>query len=311
MPATPGPPIAVPDRETSHVLADGWTIHVLGSVVDDEGWSGGHTTSTVGYLGLPGATIEETLAALDARRAEDQRAARTPVPLRVRLTRGETSVTVFDEARLPAEGPAMLLWPPTVVPDGVVLRWSRETTVFERVDGQPAGRGQAPRQDGSEPQPGVLVTLEGQVRELPFELNVAPIAVAPDGRLVLPSQDPLWWDDGDAPLTLLALDGEREPLLVGGQPVTPSRLLGAIGEPFRNSSDDAAPASSDPHWTIRQARFARGELALRLVHDEPEYDEAVAHDREWVAVALALEGRGSVRRLGTGTLLPGEPLPPL
>lgn len=294
-------------------LDDGWTIYVRGDVQDDGGFSGGHTISSVGELATPGTTVEEMIAAIDARRAADERDAVTLREIRVRLTRGEVEVVVFEESRLPSEGPITLLWPPTVIPEGVVLRWQRTTVHFELASKQPIGPNQAPRQEGTEAQPGLLISTAGEVRELPFELNVSPLAATPDGRLLMPSHDPLWWDGEDEALTLLGLDGATEPFLVAGEPVTPSRVLRSIGETFRNTwgassvddpLHDAQPNA--PFWTFRQARVADGMLTLRLASDERESDVT-----GWVLVEVPLNGAWTVRRAGTGEVGPGQPLPAL
>jgi hypothetical protein len=42
-----------------------------------------------------------------------------------------------------------------------------------------------------------LVTPDGEVRTLPFELGVGPRDTLPDGRLLQPGYDALWWDGSD------------------------------------------------------------------------------------------------------------------
>lgn len=299
--------------ELTHELPDGWTIRVLGDVLDDGGFSGGHTSSSVGYLATPGTTVEEMIAAIDARRAEDERDAVTYRDLLVRLTRADVDVVAIEESKLPSEGPATVLWPPTVIPEGVVLRWQRTTVHFELASKRPLGANQAPRQEGTEAQHGLLVTTTGELIELPFELGVSPLTAALDGRLLMPSCDPLWWDGDDEPLTLLGLDGSTEPLVVAKEAVTPSRVLRSIGEPFTNTSGrngveaplpDAEPSA--PFWTFRQARFVDGALLLGLVGEGRATDVAT-----WVAVEIPLHGTWAVRRIGTTELADDEPLPAL
>lgn len=310
-------PMSTPDDtrtpELIEALADGWTIHVRGDVSDDGGYSGGHTSSSVGVLATPGTTVEEMIAAIDARRAADELDAVTPRELRVLLTRGDVGVVVMEESKLPSEGPATVLWPPTVVPGGVVLRWHRTTVHFELASKRPVGPNQAPRQEGTEAQAGLLVTADGEVHDLPFELAVSPLTATADGRLLMPSSDPLWWDGEDEPLTLLSLAGEREAFLIAGAPVTPSRVLRSIGEEFRNTAGahgideplaDAKPNA--PFWRFRQARVDGERLRLRLSAEHRESDVV-----GWVAVDIPLQGSWAVRRIATGDVGPGEPLPPL
>lgn len=298
--------------ELTAQLADGWTIHVRGGWWDDDGFCGGHHGGSRHFGRLPGTTVEELRTAMVEQRAEDEREAATPVETHVRLVRDGVDVTVIDERRLPAEDPASLLWPPIVTPSGVVLRWERTTTSIDRPDGRPVEAGEAPHHTDTTIQRAWIVRPDGVVDLLPFELGVGPIAVSPDGRLLLPSTDPLWWDGDDEPLTLLDLDGATEQLVVDGGPITPSRILSSIGEGFANAPEhgefaDTVGADLDsPHWTVRQARFDSDALTLRLSNDHRHPDAT-----EWVVVEVPLRGLWAVRRVGTGEVPFDAPLPPL
>lgn len=290
------------DRELTAELAGGWTIHVRGSWHDDDGYSGGHHGGTRHFGRLPGSTVEELRAAMIEQRAEDEREAATPSTLHVRLVRDDVDVTVIDERRLPADDPATLLWPPIVTDAGVVLRWERTRTSYDRADGRPVEPGEAPHSFETTVQPAWLVSNGGGVGQLLIELGTAPVAIWPDGRLLMPSTHPLWWDGDDEPLTLMDLSGNGEPLIVDGAPITPSRVLAAIGEDASNGSDDGAGA---PHWRFRQAAASEGRLRLRLSHDDDPPHVG------WIAVEVPLDGRWAVRRIGAGEVAEGEPLPPL
>lgn len=291
---------SVPER--TERLADGWTIHVRGRWDDDGGYSGGHHGGTRHLGRLPGSTVEELRAAMIAQRAEDERDAATPSVLHVRLIRDDVDVTVIDERRLPADDPATLLWPPIVTAAGVVLRWSRTRTSYDRSDGRPVEPGEAPHSYESTVQPAWIVSPSGGVGQLLFELGTSPIAIWPDGRLLMPSRHPLWWDGDDEPLTLMDLAGHGEPLTIDGAPVTPSRVLSAIGEDASNGATEDVDA---PHWTIRQAVLDDGRLRLRLVQeDDPP-------SVQWIAVEVGLDQRWAVRRIGAGEVDWDAPLPPL
>lgn len=287
--------------EIAHELEDGWTIHVRGSWYDDGGFSGGHRGGSRHFGRLPGTTVDELRAAMVEQRAKDEREAATPRELRVRLVREGVDVTVIDERRLPADDPASLIWPPIVTPAGVVLRWERTTSTIDRPDGRPVEPGEAPHHSETTVQRAWLVSPDGDVGQLPFELGTAPIAIWPDGRLLMPSVDPLWWDGDDEPITLLDLAGTSEPLLVDGAPVTPSRVLLAVGE---DASNGATGETDAPVWTIRQAALQGDRLRLRLTHDDVELEQ-------WIAVEIGLEQRWAVRRIGAGELDVDAPLPPL
>lgn len=289
-------------HELTAELASGWTIHVRGSWHDDDGFSGGHQAGTRHLGRLPGSTVDELRAAMVQQRAEDERDAATPSSLQIRLVRDDIDVTVIDEQRLPADAPATLLWPPIDTTAGVVLRWERTRTSYDRPDGRPVEPGEAPHSFETTVQPAWIVSPGGGVGQLLLELGTSPVAIWPDGRLLMPSIHPLWWDGDDEPLTLMDLSGQGEPLIVDGEPVTPSRVLAAIGEEAANGVADAVDA---PSWTFRQAALDDGRLRLRLTHDDD------APQVQWIAVEVGLDQRWAVRRIGTGEVGPGEPLPSL
>lgn len=279
-------------------LDDGWELLLTGALIDDGGFSGGHTSSTLGLLHIDGdeghATVHDVIDAIDARAAAEH-------PVWLELRRGDVAVVLADERSDPLDGSVELFWPPIVSEAGVLLRHSRTSRTSD-------GR---PRWD-TEMQHPWLVAPDGTVTQLPFELGVSPLGVLPDGRYLLPGSDPLWRDDYDESLSALSHDGETEPLLVGGEPLRPSRLVRLADPawaPERERDASGWPVEDFPFDTQR-ARIDGDELIVLLAdyalkdwaEDSPYMDEPALR---WVTAAASLDG-SAMRLIAHGTTAPGE-----
>ena len=259
-------------------LDERWTIEVAGELVLD----GGHTPFNSGRLffirwpesgALPPGEVEADIA---WQRTGLAAAACVGIHRRIALRHDGGEVVVVHESTVPpVDGGEALLWPPVVGPAGVLLRHAIETD-----DG---------KVNEIAPQRPWLVRPDRTVARLPFELGVSPLVAMPDGRWLLPGADPVWRDDYDEPLSVLAENGALEPLLVGDRPVPTSRVLREVA-PELLAALAPVDRDDDVPWGTVDARL------------DPEADElhlAIAIVREDQAAtliaALPLDGRTPAR----------------
>ncbi len=298
------------DHVTVHHLDDGWVVHVSGPVEEEIGYCGGHVGGGRHFFRDEGTSDEELRVLMDAQRAEDLQELSRTRAFCVRVVRDGVDVTVVDEQTLPAEGVGDLLWPPIVTPTGLVLRWDRTITLAEhQEDGREVQPGEAPLYTDTEVQRPWHVGLSGEITQLPFELAVRPLAADVDGRLLLPSCHPLWWDGDDESFTWIDVEGVTETLLIDGAPVTVSRICTAIGEPFSNGVEDA---DDGVFWEPIQGRLSGSELIVRLRGDadERELTPEGLYRMPWVTVSLSLGGPWLVRVVERGLVeMDAVPLP--
>lgn len=276
-------------------LDDGWEISVVGAVVDDGGWTGGHTSSSVGAMLPLGASADEVAAAIaeiDARRRAE---AAVPHKLTVTLRRGDIEVLVHDEERSARDGTMELRWPPIVSETGVLLRRTLEDARDEE------GRVQW----GSTTLRPWLVRPNGVVEELPFELGVAPLCALPDGRYLLPGADALWRDSFAEPLSALGLDGRIETLQAAGQPLSAPRIVATVAPDWfvaRAAEQDEWEWTEAFPWDADAARVdvGRGTLTVRLVDDRTQ-DAGV----RWLLAEVPVDGSRAPGLAGRG-VAPGD-----
>lgn len=275
-------------------LGHGWELSVEGAVILDEGHTGHHSSSP--RLSFRLGTPEHVMEAEKARfRERSAVAARRPTAFRLRARFGASETLVHEEERTPAEGVTQLHWPPVVGPLGVLLRRSVKTTRHELRAGDPFG---GERED-TEMQCPWLVSPEGEVRALPVELGVSPLTALPDGRFLLPGADALWRDGRDEPLHTLSDDGRMEPVLLGGEPVTPTRLLATLAPDGLPEKPPDIP--EDARWGFDQARVDphTGELVL-LLADGP-WEDSMSFERvRWLVVGIPLTGTGGPSLVARG-----------
>jgi hypothetical protein len=246
-----------------------WTLETAGELIFDEGHTPPHS-SGVGFW----FESEPPAGEIERRRAALAEAARVPLHRRVALADGTRSILVHESTTSPHEGGEVLLWPPVIGPAGVLLRHARVVD-----DGNHAT---------TEPQHPWLVRPDGTVTELPFELGVSPLLAWPDGRWLLPGWDTVWRDGYDEPLHLIDAAGTMTPLLVAGDPVTPSRVLREL-VPDRFAALEYDPDQDVP-WAAVSARLHGDELHLAIEIDDAETDTVTI-------VAAALPEDGPIRVL--------------
>ena len=287
-------------------LADGWSIELAGDAEVDPDQATGHNGGGGGammpiWLGDP-PTAEE-LPAVEREmerltremRAEDERRSRESRVFRLVARRAGRETIVHHEDLAPLKGVTSLHWPPIVTPHGLLLRRSVSTS-------HTVGTGQ-------EMQHPWLVTPEGEVRTLPFELGVGPRDTLPDGRLLLPGYDALWWDGSDEAPSALTLEGDAEPLRVGPDGrddyARPHRLL---RDAFADLRPAWPPPPGDEGWHVVDLRVdaEADEVIVLLVEGFPDPSPAEIHGEgedptAWAVVALGLGGDGPVRGIAHGT----------
>ena len=95
-----------------------------------------------------------------------------------------------------------------------------------------------------------LVRPDGTLTQLAFELGVSPLLATHDDRWLLPGADALWRDSYDEPLSFLDTAGRTEPLLVGGRPVSVSRVPEEAAPHILNALDPIDPRCDEP-WERR------------------------------------------------------------
>jgi len=180
-------------------------------------------------------------------------------------------------------------WPVHSGSRGVLLRRSHVTVEA----GPQAEGGGGIAHSGFEVLHPWLVTPDGTVTVLPFELGNAPIGTLPDGRFLLPCYAAMWWDGADEALTALSDDGSTEPLRLDGESLTPSAIARAIDPSL------VVPRADDydheDAWAVAGARVQDGALVLALTRGGEPGDP-------WLLVALALDGLvcGPPRRVAAG-----------
>lgn len=295
------------DHETVHHFEDGWSVQVSGPVEEEIGYSGGQVSGSRGFFFDSDMSDAEKIAVIDAQREQDLQLQAASRRFWVRVIRDGVDVAVIDEDQLPAGGQADLLWPPIVSTLGLVMRWECTVSRAEHPDGRAIRKGEAPHHFEVGIQPPWLVEPSGTVRQLPFELAVRPLGAGPDGRLLLPSCHPLWWDGEDESFTWIDQAGATETLLIDGAPVTVSRLCTAIGEPFTNGVEGAEGV----FWEPIQGRIVGDELTVRLRGDDDALEPTEDLDpMRLITVAVSLRGPWSVRLIEHGKIIDSLAVPP-
>ncbi|MGX6448491.1 hypothetical protein ACVU7I_10550, partial [Patulibacter sp. S7RM1-6] len=280
-------------------LADGWAIELDGDAeVDPDQSSGDGTTGPPFAIWVGDVPPDADVAAMRreqerverAMRIEAEQRSRVPVTFRLVAHRDGRATVVHHEERSLVAGSTTLHWPPVVTPHGLLLRRSVRTA-----------RGGGADRDMQAPW---LVTPDGQVRTLPFQLGVGPRDTLPDGRLLLPAYSALWWDGSDEAPTALALDGATEPLRIGPRAwedaARPHRVL---RDAFPELPVAWPPPEGDAGWHVVDARVdaAADEVVLLLVEGFPEpYPLEDEDPTAWALVAVALGGGGPVRGIAHG-----------
>lgn len=258
------------------LVGDGISLAVVGPVEDDGGEaSSGSSGQMVYFKGE--VTEEEVRSVVEAGRQESARAAREDVHVRVVVAFRERRVVVHEETSTLAAGLERLQWPVHVGPRGVLLRRSRVTAGGGFHDDEVRLTSSV----GHEVMHPWLVTPDGTVTTLPFELGNGPLATLPDGRFLLPCWAPMWWDGPDEPLTALSDDGETEPLLLDGEPLTPAALVSAFDPALvvpRKSDYDF-----DDAWRIAAARIDGDTLVVAL-------ERGLDPGEPWLVAAVPLVG---------------------
>lgn len=283
-------------------LTDGWSIELDGDAEVDPDQATGHNSMSMGsampiWLGDPPSAddapaVERAMqeATREIRAKEAQRSRRI-VTFRLVAHRAGQETLVHEERLAPTAGVTSLHWPPIVTPHGLVLRRSVSTADAHGTY--------------QEMQHPWLVTPSGEVRTLPFELGVGPRDTLPDGRLLLPGYDALWWDGSDEAPSALALDGIDEPLRVGpdgrDDHARPHRLL---RDAFVDLRPVWPPPPDDEGWHVVDLRVdaEADEVVVLLLEGFPDpYPLEGEGPTAWAVVALGLGGNGPVRGIGHGT----------
>jgi hypothetical protein len=239
--------------EASLPLDERSTLEIAGELTVD----GGHTGHQRGGIGFFWADQEsppdraEFEADVARLRAELAAAASRPIRRRLAVRHDTQTVLVHEACVSPADGGEVLLWPPIAGPAGVLLRHAIVTD-------NGANHEEAPQLPW-------LVQRDGTVARLPFELGVSPLLAMEDGRWLLPGADVLWRDDYDEPLSVLDAAGSIEPLLVGGRPVSVSRVLQEAAPELLAALEPIDP-NQDVPWETVSARLdtAADELLLSI-----------------------------------------------
>lgn len=280
-------------------LDAGWSIELEGSAeVDPQEFTGHHFGGPGAMFFVVGEPAPEDLPALGAEAqrltdeawVEDERRSRQAWTFRLVARHAGSETVVHHEERRPRAGVSVLHWPPVVTPHGLLLR--RAVSAVE--------------QGGTyhEMQHPWLVAHDGEVRTLPFELGVGPRDVLPDGRLLQPGYDALWWDGSDEAPTALALDGATESLRIGPRAreddARPHRVL---REAFPELPVAWPPPPDDEGWHVEDVRVdaAAAEVVLLLVEGFPDSTPSEEEDpTAWAVVAVPLSGDGPVRGIAHG-----------
>lgn len=257
------------------LVGDGISLTVVGPVDDDGGEASSGSSGQMVYF-THEVTEDEVRSVIEAGRQESARAAQKDLHVRVVVAFGERRVVVHDATSTLAAGIDRLQWPVHVGPRGVLLRRSRVTA-----GGLHADEVRLTSSVGNDVMHPWLVTPDGTVTTLPFELGNGPLATLPDGRFLLPCWAPMWWDGPDEPLTALDDDGDTEPLLLAGEPLTPDELVSAFDPALvvpRKGDDDV-----DDAWRIVAARVDGDTLAVALERDR-------GPGNPWLVAAVPLVG---------------------
>lgn len=272
-----------------------WEVTASGAVLDDDGWTDGHTTSTGGVAVPLGTSDAELAEALDRMQADERASAAARHELVISVRRNGQVLFSHASAGSASDGYTMLRWPPIVSDAGVLLRRTMEDARDE------AGRVHW----GTETLTPWFVRRDGTVEELSFELGVSPLCVLPDGRYLLPGADPLWRDSFTEPLSALALDGKLESLTAAGEPVSAPRLVRDVAPDWhvaREERQDEWDWFESYPWETDAARVddATGQLRIRLV-DDRTVDGAL----RWIVVDVPLGG-GAASVLVDRGVTPGD-----
>lgn len=261
------------DVEVTLPVGGGWTLELVGELAADRGHTG-FQGGGVGFWWSPDDPLSPGERAAEAARMRAELTAAASRPFRHRLALGTT--VVHETFGAPADGIEVLLWPPVAGPTGVLVRHARLTDEGNSGDW--------------EPQHPWLVRADGTVEQLPFELGVSPLTALDGDRWLLPGWDTVWRDDHDEPLSVMDVAGETEPLLVGGRPVPPSRLLNEAAPELHASIEPPEP-NQDVNWAAVAARLDADELRVTIEVNPGEDVQTL------LVVALPLAGDQPAREL--------------
>lgn len=249
-------------------------------------------------LDTPDELAERTIATLRRRVAEVLDREQHPA---ITLFRDGRPTVIQADTTTWRRGAERAVWPPLTGPRGLLLRRAIvdvPKTVEPDADDRAASLSTSYLSTSTEMLSPWLVAPDGTARELPFVLGNHPLATLPDGRFLLPCAQPMWWDGGNEPLTALADDGTTEPLLLGGQPMTPTAIVRAVA-PTLVAADEPTEFVGDDFdgWLVTTARLRGDELTLALQPTGP------TPGRPWLLVGAVLDGLrcDSPRLIATGT----------
>lgn len=279
------------DGPLDAVLAPGVTISVLGPVEEDDG----EATSGGGgefLFHAAGTSAADKDAALSRARAAAETAASADLHVRLAVTVQGHERVVHDDRTTPSAWVTRVQWPPLTGPRGVLLR-----RVHVRSEPPQAGTRQVGSQSYEVQHP-CLVTRDGEIRTLPFELGNRPLTTMPDGRFLLPCYGPMWWDGPNEGMSVVDDDGRSELLQTGGEHVTPMGIVRAI-DPSLVPAEDPVGYESDDAWTFVAARARADTLTVALEQGHRGADRGAS----WMLAELPLDGItcGPPRHIAGGT----------
>ncbi|MBO9533725.1 MAG: hypothetical protein J7513_12205 [Solirubrobacteraceae bacterium] len=276
-------------------LGEGWTLHATGRVVEQDFWTGGDFGGSVGFFAPVGTPADAFEAAKQAQLAELDADSDASIESRFEIRRDGVVVELLDEVQTARGGVTAVHLPALVLRDGVLLR---RTVTQDRTG--PLGGYVGTDTTTLKPW---LVSADGTVSELPFQLAVAPLCTLPDGRWLLPGTSPIWRDSYQEPLSALDPTGEAEIIEVAGERLSPLGLVEALVPQWLTESDREPHTDTFPFFVARAAMEDAARLRLQLWDQEPDVAETAVR---WITATVGLEGALAPRLIARGRAAPAE-----